>query len=64
MGGATSEIYDQREDEEANQGHNFDAREYEFNFSKDPHVDEIEDEDQHENDGDPNSGLLTVSVRK
>lgn len=63
MGGATSKIDDQREDEEAYQGHNFDARTYELNFSKDSHINEIEYENQNENDGDPNSRLLTVPVR-
>lgn len=45
MGRTATQINDKRQDEKANQSHNLDAREYEFDFSEYSHIDKVEYED-------------------
>jgi hypothetical protein len=65
MSRAASQVYDEGQDEKANQSHYLDAGEDELDFAKNAHVDQVEDEDEDKNDGDPYGGLhfkLAVTV--
>jgi hypothetical protein len=45
VGWTTTQIDDKGQDEKANQSHNLNAGEYEFDFSEYSHIDEVEYED-------------------
>lgn len=62
MGRTTTQINDKGQDEKANQSHNLDAGEYEFDFSKYSHIDEVEYEDENEDNGDPYGRLCLQSA--
>lgn len=60
MSWTTTQINYKGQDEKANESHDLDAGEYEFDFSEYTHIDEVEYEDENQDNGDPH-GRLCIS---